>query len=233
MFCSQQARALLSVIVVPLLRHLSRSEYEDIIISLDRAEVLLSYPIEELNKLVVNWRLQNIALLIDWVSLPLDGTDNYCFGALAPVQGFQLEDTLTPLPYPTKSFPHDRLSALLGREGHFESHFTSVPDVGSHYFGGLSHVALPALEADGRAMSWTSDSSGSAGSDEIFVDHKLCQDRKRKFSLKSGVYYVDSGRYLIHGKPHLNNREHVSRFPIHRRIWRRMQSGVKALLMAQ
>ncbi|KAF8603432.1 hypothetical protein BDV93DRAFT_523221 [Ceratobasidium sp. AG-I] len=239
-----QARALMSVIVVPLLRHLSISEYEDIIVSLDRAEVLLSYPLEELNKLVASWRIQNIIHLTNWTSLPLNGADSYHFGAPAPVQGFQLEETLTPLPYPTKILSLNRLSALIGSKVPYEaqssrddipSHFNNISSEPSAAYRGQSYVALPLLAGDERRVSWASSSSGSTRSETWKpVDQKLwvCEDHEHITPVKLSEHRIYPERRLIYGQDRSNDREHASKFPSRRKILRHVQSRVKALLMA-
>lgn len=235
----QQARALLSVIIVPLLRHLSVSEYNNIVASLDRAEVLLSHPLEELNKLVTSWRIQNIALLINWTSHPLDGADSYYFGGPAPVEGFRLEDILTPLPYPTKIILHDRLSALPGREELSKTQFgaddipsrlNNIPDVSSPSHKGFSYVALPPLVVDGRAVSWA---SGSSSETWVSVNNKVSGNHKYAAPLKLDDYRTGPEQYLIYEQSHPNNYKYPSEPPSSRNILHRMGSRAKALLIAR
>ncbi|CAE6422186.1 unnamed protein product, partial [Rhizoctonia solani] len=54
-----QARALLSVIVIPLIRHLSAEEYNRLVDSLEETHLLLSRPLDVLDELVVLWRIRN------------------------------------------------------------------------------------------------------------------------------------------------------------------------------
>ncbi|KAG9091662.1 hypothetical protein FRC06_000474, partial [Ceratobasidium sp. 370] len=94
-----QARALLSVIIAPLIRHLSSAQYQDILASIEGAKALLSLPMSTLNELVASWRIQNLELVLNWRSFPVLGTKMYSFGCSA-LPGFRVEDVLTPLPYP-------------------------------------------------------------------------------------------------------------------------------------
>ncbi|CAE6505407.1 unnamed protein product [Rhizoctonia solani] len=99
-----QARALLNVVVMPLIRHLRTEEYNNLLESIDEAYFLLSRPLDILDELMVMWRIRNARVTIDWRSYPVGGLENYEFKAELPVKCF-LEDLLTPLPYPTRPSP--------------------------------------------------------------------------------------------------------------------------------
>ncbi|KAB5592736.1 hypothetical protein CTheo_3804 [Ceratobasidium theobromae] len=101
---AQQARALLSVIILPLVRHISCEEHADIVQSMGDAEALLACPLERLNELVNSWKLRNLELIRNWRSYPIDGVEYYHFGVELPSK-FRLEDLLTPLPYLANSLP--------------------------------------------------------------------------------------------------------------------------------
>ncbi|CAE6477048.1 unnamed protein product [Rhizoctonia solani] len=97
-----QARALLNVVIMPLIRHLCPEEYNDLLDTLEEAYFLLSRPLDALDELVIMWRIRNATVARDWRSHPIGHLDNYKFGIELPTK-FSLEDLLTPLPYPTKS----------------------------------------------------------------------------------------------------------------------------------
>ncbi|CAE6471145.1 hypothetical protein ACGC1H_001006 [Rhizoctonia solani] len=99
-----QARALLSVIVVPLVRHLCAEEFNCLLESLEDAYFLLSRPSDVLDELVIMWRIQNRRITTDWRSFPTGDMENYEFGVELPDK-ISLETLLTPLPYPTKPKP--------------------------------------------------------------------------------------------------------------------------------
>ncbi|CAE6365845.1 unnamed protein product [Rhizoctonia solani] len=101
-----EARALLSVIVLPLVRHLSQSEYNNIRRTIEDADALLSHPLPALNELLNKWRLQNFEIVSEWHSYPIEGVEDYRFGLELP-NGVQLEEVLMPLPYPTKQHRND------------------------------------------------------------------------------------------------------------------------------
>ncbi|KAG9127729.1 hypothetical protein FRC07_010341 [Ceratobasidium sp. 392] len=96
-----QARALLSVVVIPLVRHLSTDEYEDILESMHVAEALLSVNVAALNKLMEHWRLSHMELIHGWRTYPIDGEKNWCYGYAMSLP-FRPEDLMTALPYPVK-----------------------------------------------------------------------------------------------------------------------------------
>ncbi|KAG8715400.1 hypothetical protein FRC11_004300 [Ceratobasidium sp. 423] len=96
-----QARTLLNVIIMPLIRHLCTEEYNDLLDSMAEAHFLLSRPLDVLDELVIMWRIRNANVARDWRSLPIGDLDNYEFGVELPTE-FSLEDLLTALPYPTK-----------------------------------------------------------------------------------------------------------------------------------
>ncbi|KAJ1308262.1 hypothetical protein OPQ81_003977 [Rhizoctonia solani] len=110
-----QARALLNVVVMPLIRHLSDEEYGDLLGSLGEAYFLLSQPLDVLGRLVTMWRARNVSITMDWRSHPIGGLDNYQFGVELPGK-LLLEDLLTPLPYPTKSSSAIMTSYTLGQQ---------------------------------------------------------------------------------------------------------------------
>ncbi|KAJ1308328.1 hypothetical protein OPQ81_004038 [Rhizoctonia solani] len=97
-----EAQDLLNVIILPVVRHLSESEYYDIRRTIEDADKLLSHPLEFLNELLNMWRLRNSEVVSEWHSRPIEGVDNYYSGMELP-NGLKLEDVLMPLPYPTKS----------------------------------------------------------------------------------------------------------------------------------
>ncbi|CUA77168.1 hypothetical protein RSOLAG22IIIB_06542 [Rhizoctonia solani] len=99
-----QARALLSVIVMPLIRHLCAEEYECLLESMEEAYFLLSRPVDVLDELVIMWRIRNSKIVTDWRSHPTGDLENYEFGVELPDKTL-LEDLLAPLPYPTKPKP--------------------------------------------------------------------------------------------------------------------------------
>jgi len=96
-----EARDLLNVIVLPLVRHLSESEYNEIRCTIEDADKMLSDPLELINEILAKWRLQNSEVVSDWHSHPIEGFENYYFGMELP-DGIKLEELLMPLPYPTK-----------------------------------------------------------------------------------------------------------------------------------
>lgn len=94
-----QARALLSVIVLPLVNHISDEEYECLLGSMGEADILLSYSTDVLIDLITMWHARYYTLMLGWRSFPITGVEQYEFGTAVP-GGFRLEDILTPLPYP-------------------------------------------------------------------------------------------------------------------------------------
>ncbi|KAG9096731.1 hypothetical protein FS749_007854 [Ceratobasidium sp. UAMH 11750] len=96
-----QARALLSVVVIPLVRHLSTDEYEDILESMHEAEALLSLGVAALNVLVERWNASHMELRHQWRTDPIDGGNEWYYGYVLSVS-FRIEDVVTPLPYPVK-----------------------------------------------------------------------------------------------------------------------------------
>ncbi|CCO30073.1 hypothetical protein BN14_04097 [Rhizoctonia solani AG-1 IB] len=86
---------------MPLIRHLSAEEYNDLLESMDEADYLLSRPLEVLEELVFTWRVQNESITTDWRSYPVGDLNSYEFGVELPAN-VVLEDLLAPLPYPTK-----------------------------------------------------------------------------------------------------------------------------------
>ncbi|QRV87251.1 Zinc-binding dehydrogenase [Ceratobasidium sp. AG-Ba] len=101
-----QARALLSVIVLPLVRHLSQTEYMDIVDSVNEAEDLLSTELNYLNELVDLWSLKYLSLLQAWRTSPMCGEQEWHYGHLLNTS-FRIEDMATPLPYPLKTEWHE------------------------------------------------------------------------------------------------------------------------------
>ncbi|CAE6476985.1 unnamed protein product [Rhizoctonia solani] len=99
---SKQAQALLSVIVSPLVCHLSSEERKQILGSIGDVEALLSNPLDILSELVGAWKIRHLELVTNWRSLPIAGVDRYYFGVKLPVP-LTLEELLAPLPYPPKS----------------------------------------------------------------------------------------------------------------------------------
>ncbi|KAG8707754.1 hypothetical protein FRC08_000314 [Ceratobasidium sp. 394] len=96
-----QARALLSVVVIPLVRHLSTDEYEDILESMHEAEALLSLDVAALNVLAERWNASHMELRHQWRTDPIDGGNEWYYGYALSVP-FRIEDVVTPLPYPVK-----------------------------------------------------------------------------------------------------------------------------------
>ncbi|QRW01391.1 hypothetical protein RhiLY_00388 [Ceratobasidium sp. AG-Ba] len=96
------ARALLSVIVLPLVRHLSQTEYMDIVNSVNEAEVLLSTELNHLNELVDLWSLKYLSLLQAWRTSPMGGEQEWHYGYILNTS-FRIEDIANPLPYPLKA----------------------------------------------------------------------------------------------------------------------------------
>ncbi|KAG8747098.1 hypothetical protein FRC10_002514 [Ceratobasidium sp. 414] len=107
-----QARALLSVVVVPLVRHLSTGEYEDILESMCEAEALLSLDIAALGALVKQWTASHTELRHQWRTCPIDGGKEWYYGYALSVP-FRIEDVMMPLPYPLKA----QWSACEARDG--------------------------------------------------------------------------------------------------------------------
>ncbi|CAE6422481.1 unnamed protein product [Rhizoctonia solani] len=105
-----QARALLSVIVVPLIRHLCAEEYNYLLESLEAAYFLLSRPLDVLDELVIMWQIRNAKIVTDWCSHPTGDLENYEFGVELP-DNLSLEVLLTPLPYPTRPKPFSIVAA--------------------------------------------------------------------------------------------------------------------------
>ncbi|CAE6486585.1 unnamed protein product [Rhizoctonia solani] len=101
-----EAQDLLNVIVLPLVRHLSESEYNEIRRTIEDADKLLSNSLQLLNELLGMWRLRNFEVVSEWHSHPIEGFENYHFGMNLP-NGAKLEELLTPLPYPTKLYHSD------------------------------------------------------------------------------------------------------------------------------
>ncbi|KAH7344112.1 hypothetical protein B0J17DRAFT_739947 [Rhizoctonia solani] len=99
-----QARALLNVVFMPLIRHLRIEEYNNLLESIDKAHYLLSRPLDVLDELAIQWRILNVKVATNWRSHPVEDLENYEFGVELPVK-YSLEDLLTPLPYPTKPKP--------------------------------------------------------------------------------------------------------------------------------
>ncbi|KAG8709099.1 hypothetical protein FRC09_000866 [Ceratobasidium sp. 395] len=96
-----QARALLSVVVIPLIRHLSLDEYEDILESMHVAEALLSVDITTLDKLMEHWKSSHVELMNGWRTHPTDGGEAWYYGYTQSVP-FRIEDIAKALPYPLK-----------------------------------------------------------------------------------------------------------------------------------
>ncbi|KAF8743452.1 hypothetical protein RHS02_03224, partial [Rhizoctonia solani] len=96
-----EAHDLFSVIILPLVRHLSQNEYNDIRRTIEDADALLSHSLPVLNELLNKWRLRNFEIVSEWHSYPVEGVEEYRFGLELP-NGAQLEEVLMPLPYPTK-----------------------------------------------------------------------------------------------------------------------------------
>ncbi|KAG8705952.1 hypothetical protein FRC11_008657, partial [Ceratobasidium sp. 423] len=111
---SKQAQTLLSVIVSPLVFHLSFEERKQILGSIGDVEVLLSNPLDVLNELVAAWKIRHLELVTNWRSLPIAGVDEYYFGVKLPVP-LKFEELLTPLPYPSKT-PRANWSRTVGYE---------------------------------------------------------------------------------------------------------------------
>ncbi|CAE6477051.1 unnamed protein product [Rhizoctonia solani] len=101
-----EARDLLNAIVLPLVRHLSQREYNDIRRTIEDADKLLSHPLELLNELLTMWCLRNFEVVSEWHSYPIEGVENYHSGMELP-NGTKLEEVLMPLPYPTKMHSSD------------------------------------------------------------------------------------------------------------------------------
>ncbi|CAE6467556.1 unnamed protein product [Rhizoctonia solani] len=101
-----EARELLSVIVLPLVRHLSQGEYNNIRCTIEDADRLLSHPLELLNELLTMWRLRNFEVISEWHTYPIEGFENYYFGMELP-NDVTLGELLMPLPYPTKLHSSD------------------------------------------------------------------------------------------------------------------------------
>ncbi|CEL59241.1 hypothetical protein RSOLAG1IB_03174 [Rhizoctonia solani AG-1 IB] len=101
-----ETRELLSVIILPLVHHLSQSEYNNIRRTIEDADTLLSHPLPALNELLNKWRLQNFEIVSEWHSYAIEGVEDYRFGLELP-NGIRLEEVLMPLPYPTKQDNND------------------------------------------------------------------------------------------------------------------------------
>ncbi|CAE6471151.1 hypothetical protein ACGC1H_001004 [Rhizoctonia solani] len=101
-----EARDLLNVIVLPLVRHLSESEYNEIRRTIEDADKLLSNPLDLLNDLLTVWRLRNLEVINKWHSYPIEGLEHYHSG-VEPPNGVKLEELLMPLPYPAKLHSSD------------------------------------------------------------------------------------------------------------------------------
>ncbi|EUC56216.1 uroporphyrinogen decarboxylase, putative [Rhizoctonia solani AG-3 Rhs1AP] len=101
-----EARDLLNVIVLPLVHHLSESEYSEIRRTIEDADKLLSNSLDLLNELLTVWRLRNIDVVNEWHSYPIEGLEHYHSGMELP-NGVKLEELLMPLPYPTKLHSSD------------------------------------------------------------------------------------------------------------------------------
>ncbi|KAG8709051.1 hypothetical protein FRC09_000902, partial [Ceratobasidium sp. 395] len=96
-----QARTLLGVVVIPLIRHLSLDEYEDILESMHVAKALLSVDITTLDKLMEHWKSSHMELMHGWRTHPTDGREAWYYGYTQSVP-FRIEDVVKALPYPLK-----------------------------------------------------------------------------------------------------------------------------------
>jgi hypothetical protein len=242
--CIQQARALLSIIITPLLCHLSPSQNNDILTSIDDAKSILSRPLKILNELLALWKIQNLELVLNWRSFPICGSDSYCFGR-SFLPGFRIEDVLSPLPYPFE--PASRNSSVdttarpmagtMARSRKEALSFvpSSKPVRADHYasepfhstYNKPTYIVLPPQ----RAVSFASSDSSS-------IQTWASPDDSSKKELLETLPF-DSDDYscctnqtlcLIHGQGHPSDREHTSRFPSRRKIMRCMRSRFKSLL---
>ncbi|KAG8740639.1 hypothetical protein FRC10_004097 [Ceratobasidium sp. 414] len=222
-----QARALLGVVVTPLIRHLSSTQYQDILASIEDANTLLSLPISILNELVVSWRIQNLELVLNWRSFPVLGTKMYSFGC-SGLPGFRVEDVLTPLPYPVTA--SSRASSIDGTSKALYSLGTK-PGGAKTTLIEISRLASSHLSIQ-RAVSPTDSDSSSVqtltyagnGSERELLGGMAV------FDLEECSCRENRATCFIHGKGHPSDREHRSIFPSRRKIARYMRSGLKALL---
>ncbi|KAG8707873.1 hypothetical protein FRC08_000251 [Ceratobasidium sp. 394] len=222
-----QARALLSVIVTPLVRHLSSEQYQDIVASIEEANTLLSLPISTLNELVASWRIQNLELVLNWRSFPVLGTKMYSFGCSA-LPGFRVEDVLTPLPYPVPA--SSRASSIDGTSKGLYGQSTN-PGGSKAALVEIHRLTSSRLRVQGAESSVDSDNS----SIQTLTYAGNCSERgliggMAVFDLDECSCHENRATCFIHGLGHPSERERKSIFPSRRKIARCMRLGFKALL---
>ncbi|KAG8701222.1 hypothetical protein FRC09_005491 [Ceratobasidium sp. 395] len=229
------AHMLLSVIVTPLIRHVSPEQYRDIVDSVKDANTLLSMPMSVLNELVASWRVQHLELVLNWRSFPISGTNTYSFGCTV-LRGFRIEDVLTPLPYPIST------SSRLSMDGTSKAFYTESTEAelgdlksgasgGSFFhFARTSHLAMHGREVRSSVYSDSSSiqnlpyiEAGSQG--ELLAKIPAVSSSQCSCHDKRALCF-------IHERGHPSEQERKSTIPSGRRIVRCMRSKLRALSLS-